>query len=134
LGGGFTVGGHLGQPVEIDLPLGIDDADHRLVEFDHVEHELRLETHVGVDEQQVRGVGLVEPVRQQEVAAFDDVRIGDRREGRRPFVALERPHQPKQALDVGGVENLAVGGRAERDLDHGRFVLRFLNARIRSHP
>ena len=45
----------------IDLAFWIDDACERLVERDHVDDELRAEAHIRVEEQEVRGVALVEP-------------------------------------------------------------------------
>jgi hypothetical protein len=36
--------------LEIDLPLGVDDADHRPAEIDYVENKLGRESHVGINE------------------------------------------------------------------------------------
>ena len=106
----------LGNALEVDLPLRVDNADHGAAEIDHVQYKLGREPHVGIDEQQMRGVGLVEPAGQQKIAALGDVGIGDAGKCRIPFAALKRLHQPKKALYVGCIEDLAKGRSGNGDL------------------
>jgi hypothetical protein len=115
----FSLGGEPGEAVEVDLALGGDDAEQRLLQREHVGDQLGVETHVGVDEQQVAGVGLVVPVRQEEIAALDDVGIADGGENQLVLVARQLPLHADDAADVRRVKHVAVGRRRQQDPRHG---------------
>ena len=79
--------GELEEPISIDLALWVGGACERLVKRDHVDDELRVEAHIRVEEQEVRGIGL-----EQKIAAFDDVRVGVSGKRRGPLALLQGAH------------------------------------------
>ena len=58
--------------LQIDLALGAITPTTGLLSASMSKIKLRLEAHVGVDEQEVRGVGLVVPMREQRIARLAD--------------------------------------------------------------
>src|SRR5579863_68029 len=88
--GGLTGPGKGRDALQIDLALWIGDADHRFVEGNHVGDELRLESHVRIDEQDMRRIGLVDPMRQQEIPAFADFSVRNRSKAKIPTILMHR--------------------------------------------
>src|SRR5580693_2410323 len=105
--------------LDVDRTLRIDDPDNRLIDGDHFADQLSGKPHVGVDEEDMRCITLVEPLREQEVSAFTDFRIRDGVEREIPTSLLAKPGQLEHAAHVWRKERLAVRGRRDDDLWRG---------------
>ena len=109
---------HAPHRPEVDVARRVDSAHHRLVERQHVEHEVRPEPLVGIDEQEVGVAGILQHMGGEVVARHVDEgrRQRPQRQVHREIDAADVLLQTKQALGIGERHGLVEDRRRDEDV------------------